>query len=64
MKKPDNKIIGYTSGVFDYFHIGHLNILKNAKSKCDIYIVGVTGDELVSFKIKNHSFRLKKELKL
>lgn len=38
------KIIGFTTGVWDLFHIGHLNILKNAKAMCDELIVGVTSD--------------------
>jgi len=52
VKDKKNKIIGYTTGVFDLFHIGHLNILKNAKSMCDKLIVGVSTDDLVAYKHK------------
>lgn len=40
-------ILGYTTGVFDLFHIGHLNLLKNAKAICDKLVVGITTDELM-----------------
>lgn len=45
-------LIGYTTGVYDLFHIGHVNLFKNAKAMCDKLIVGVTVDDLVLYKGK------------
>ena len=57
--------IGYTTGVFDMFRIGHLNILRNAKSMCDYLIVGVSTDELVQqYKGKTPIIRFEERLEI
>jgi len=50
--QEEDVVVGYTTGVYDLFHIGHLNLLKNAKGMCDKLVVGVTVDDLVAYKGK------------
>jgi len=58
------RVIGYTSGVYDLFHIGHLNLLINASSLCDQLIVGVTTDELVAYKNKKSVIPFQERLEI
>lgn len=52
--EPGSLRIGYVPGVFDMFHIGHLNILRQARAGCDYLVAGVVVDEVVE-EVKNHS---------
>lgn len=52
--------LGYTQGTFDLFHVGHLNLINNAKVYCDSLVVGVNDDELV-LKYKNKRTNVKAE---
>lgn len=56
--------IGYTTGVYDLFHIGHLNLLRRAKERCDYLIVGVTVDDLVSYKHKKAVIPFEERIKI
>lgn len=47
--------VGYTQGAFDMFHIGHLNLLKNAKAQCERLIVGVNTDALIEHYKNKHT---------
>ena len=53
---PEKYRVGYLSGVFDLYHIGHINMFRRAKEQCDYLIVGVTSDEYVRNKKKREPF--------
>lgn len=57
-------IVGYAAGVFDLFHVGHLNLLKNAKGMCDKLVVGVTVDDLVLYKGKHATIPFEDRLEI
>jgi glycerol-3-phosphate cytidylyltransferase len=63
-KKKHTKIIGYTTGVYDLFHIGHVNLLRNARSLCDHLIVGVTTDDLTAYKYKKAVIPFKERVEI
>lgn len=58
------EVIGYTTGVFDLFHVGHLRLLEKAKNKCDYLIVGVSIDNLVSYKYKKAVIPFKERIEI
>lgn len=60
-----NIVIGYTTGVYDMLHVGHINLLNRAKSLCDKLIVGVSVDELVqSYKNKTPIIPFEQRIKI
>lgn len=61
--KAGPTVVGYTTGVFDMFHVGHLNLLEKARALCDFLVVGVSTDDLVeSYKHKRPNVSLEDRL--
>ena len=59
------QVVGFTAGAFDMFHIGHLNLIKNARERCDYLIVGVNTDDLIlSYKNKKAVVPLNERLEI
>ena len=64
-KSKEEKIVGFTNGCFDLFHIGHLHLIKEAKKYCNYLIIGLNSDESIKRikgnkrPINNLQFRLK-----
>lgn len=46
-RRPRSLLVGYAAGAYDLFHIGHLNILRQARQRCDYLIAGVVSDEML-----------------
>ena len=57
-------VIGYATGVFDLFHVGHLNLLRNSRAMCDRLVVGVSMDELVRYKHKGVVIPLQERMEI
>lgn len=59
-----SQIIGYASGVFDLFHVGHLNLLRQARAECDYLVAGVLSDEASCHKGRRPAIPLNERLEI
>jgi len=58
------RVVGFTLGCFDLFHIGHINLLRNAKALCDVLIVGVCSDEYMLQNKREPIYALKDRMEI